>query len=128
MALMTAQSIHYKKISHRSAWIKKTKIMKKVIVFVVLAIAFIPVSAKASAPGTPATSISTGTEPVEVKAMLDRLEVINGMDKSALRPAERKALRKEVRSIKKELASNGGGVYLSVGALLLVIILLIILL
>jgi uncharacterized protein YfkK (UPF0435 family) len=58
-----------------------------------------------------------------------RLEVINAMDKSNLSSSEKKTLRKEVRAIKKELKAMGsGGVYLSVGALLLVIILLIILL
>lgn len=102
--------------------------MKRIILCFVLAAAFVPVTGNATTPTAPPASISNGTEPAEVKAMLDRLEVINGMDKSAMRPAERKALRKEVRSIKKELASNNGGVFLSVGALLLVILLLIVLL
>lgn len=57
-----------------------------------------------------------------------RLEEIREMDKSRLSKAEKKALRGEVRMIKKELATMRGGVYLSVGAILLIALLLILLL
>ncbi len=66
--------------------------------------------------------------PAEVQVMLDRLEEIKEMDKSNLTRAEKKELRKEVRSIKKELRSTGNGVYLSVGAIIIIILLLILLL
>lgn len=62
----------------------------------------------------------------ESEALIDRLEEINEMDKSDLTRSEKKELRNEVREIDKAL--NGGGVYLSVGALVLVIVLLILLL
>lgn len=70
--------------------------------------------------------------PVETSAestvLLNRLDEINEMDKSDLKHGEKKVLRKEVRSIEKQLKKNNGGVYLSVGAIIIIILLLIILL
>ncbi|RPA69699.1 hypothetical protein EF405_06795 [Cyclobacteriaceae bacterium YHN15] len=66
--------------------------------------------------------------PAELQVLIDRLEEIKEMDKSSLTKAEKKDLRIELRDTKEEIKRNNGGVYLSVGALLLVIILLIILL
>lgn len=60
--------------------------------------------------------------------LLFRLNEIKTMDKSTLTTYERNKLRKEVRVIKKELVRSSGGIYLSVGAILLIILLLIILL
>lgn len=57
-----------------------------------------------------------------------RLEEINGVDKSSLSKSEKKNLRREVREIKKELATISGGVYLSIGAIILIALLLILLL
>jgi len=57
----------------------------------------------------------------------NRLEEINAMDKENLSRPEKKQLRKEVKSIKRT-QDSGGGVYISVGALILIIVLLIILL
>jgi hypothetical protein len=72
---------------------------------------------------------ATVTETALVNTLSARLDEIALIDKSSLRPAERRALRREVRSINKQLkAAVSGGVYISVGALLLVIILLILLL
>ena len=64
----------------------------------------------------------------ESVALLARLEEINEMDKSNMTSAEKRELRKEVRQIDKALTIEGGGVYLSVGALIIVILLLILLL
>lgn len=58
----------------------------------------------------------------------ERLEAIRAMDNSALSVSEKKALRKEVKDIKKELAVQSGGIYLSVGAAILIALLLILLL
>lgn len=66
--------------------------------------------------------------PAEVKTMLNRLEEIKEMDKSTLSRVEKKELRKEVRTIKKTLRSTGNGVYLSVGAIIIIVLLLILLL
>lgn len=71
---------------------------------------------------------NTPEVPAEVQAMYDRLEEIKKMDKSEMTRAEKKELRKEVRSIKAELRSTGNGVYLSIGAIIIIILLLILLL
>lgn len=79
-------------------------------------------------------AISGGTTPVtvadeaKVNDLLARLDEINLIDKTTMRPSERKELRKEVRSIKSQLRAQSGGIYISVGALLIVILLLILLL
>ncbi len=64
----------------------------------------------------------------ESEALLARLDEINEMDKTDLTPSERRELRKEVRQIDKALTLNSGGVYLSVGAVIVIILLLILLL
>jgi hypothetical protein len=66
--------------------------------------------------------------PAEVQLKLDRLEEIKDMDKSALSRSEKKELRTEVKEIKADLRATGNGVYLSVGAIIIVILLLILLL
>jgi len=50
------------------------------------------------------------------------------MDKSSLTATEKKDLRKELRSLKKEVRKNSNGIYISVGAIIIVILLLILLL
>jgi len=108
--------------------------MKK-ITFVVMAMflsmAFYPTTSHAAATKAAATStmvVNTPAETAETKALLTRLDQIDKMDKSDLKGSEKKALRKEVRSIKKQLEATGGYVYVSVGAIVLIVILLIILL
>lgn len=58
----------------------------------------------------------------------ERLIELRDIDKSKLTAVERKELRSEVREIKKELAELSGGVYLSVGAVIIILLLLILLL
>jgi hypothetical protein len=50
------------------------------------------------------------------------------MNKSEMTRLEKKSLRNEVKDIKKEMKVMSGGVYLSVGAIIIVILLLILLL
>ncbi len=64
----------------------------------------------------------------EVKTLLLRLEEIKKMDKSELSSTERKEVRKEVRTIKSTLRASGNGVYLSIGAIIIIGLLLILLL
>ncbi|MBC5842749.1 MAG: hypothetical protein K2Y30_03995 [Flavobacteriaceae bacterium] len=66
--------------------------------------------------------------PAAVQLKLDRLEEIKEMDKSDMSRAEKKELRKEVKEIKTDLKSTGNGVYLSVGAIIIIVLLLILLL
>jgi hypothetical protein len=76
-------------------------------------------------------SLSTNkakTEQMIANAMINRLEQIKSMDKSNMTRVEKKELRKEVKSIKANLRSTGNGVYLSVGAIIIIVLLLILLL
>lgn len=59
--------------------------------------------------------------------LIQRLNEIKDMDKSDLSRSDKKELRNEVKSIKKELKDSGRGIYLSVGAIIIVILLLILL-
>lgn len=78
---------------------------------------------------------TTTVKSPEVAAMELRLNEIKAMDTKALSSAEKKELRKEVRGIKSELKANSesasvnnGGVYVSVGAAIVIVLLLILLL
>jgi len=75
----------------------------------------------------------------EINTMIVRLKEIKAMDFSTMKPVERKELRKEVRSIRSQLKENsnstyaattnsGHGLYISLGAAIIIALLLIILL
>ena len=57
-----------------------------------------------------------------------RLLEIKDMDKSTLTKAQRKDLKAELRNMTKEAKLTSGGVYLSVGAILIIILILILIL
>lgn len=95
---------------------------------ILLSFTTLPMSAFAATTDPITTTTAEKEIPVEVKVLLNRLEEIKKMDKSLLNHSEKKALRKEVRSINSNLRSSGNGLYLSVGAIILIVILLIILL
>ncbi|WP_188927682.1 hypothetical protein [Puia dinghuensis] len=59
-----------------------------------------------------------------VEQMNERVEYIKSMDKSALTKDERKELRTELKGMRKE-SRQVSGVYISVGALIIIILLLI---
>lgn len=82
-----------------------------------------PFDAVRPMPITPASEAA-----VKLEVMIARLNEINDMDKSNLGAAERKKLRKEVRSLEDSVKSSEGGVYISVGAAIIIVLLLIILL
>jgi hypothetical protein len=71
---------------------------------------------------------ATETPEQKLERFNRRIEEIKTMDKSTMSRSERKALKEEVRQIRDEAKALSGGVYLSVGALLVVILLLILLL
>lgn len=72
--------------------------------------------------------ISSEIRDAEFNAMLTRLNEIKAMDKSALSVSEKKELREEVREIKKAARESNKGIYLSVGAIIIIVLLLILLL
>ena len=98
------------------------------LLIIILSLSIFPstILAKTSEP----ISIDNTTKeiPVEIKVMFDRLKEIKEMDKSNLTSSDKKTLRKEVRAIKSNLRSSRHGVYLSVGAILIIILILILIL
>ncbi|MEJ2882765.1 hypothetical protein [Pedobacter sp. GR22-6] len=70
----------------------------------------------------------TAEQKIQLKRITDRVEEIKSMDKSDLSKDEKKALRKELKELKREANAMGGGVYLSVGAIIIIILLLILIL
>lgn len=103
--------------------------MKKIsicIMTVILSLTFVPnhLRAEAAITTTSAAAIKAA-ESAKANSLLSRLNEINEMDKSKLSSLEKKQLRKEVRSTKMQLKELGGGVYLSVGAIIIILLLLI---
>ncbi len=92
--------------------------------FVMLMAFALPASAGTIVPET----LPAKTENPRAQQLLQRLEEIKGMDKSELTKLEKKGLRKEVKEIKKEMKAISGGVYLSVGAIIIIVLLLILIL
>lgn len=98
---------------------KTINVLRSLLVIAVLALA------------TPTVNAAPVADPIEqkeqVQRLQNRLEEIKAIDKSTLSKEEKKALRGEVKQIKKEMKAISGGVYLSVGAILLIALLIILL-
>lgn len=106
--------------------------MKKIVLCLMatcLSLMFLPLQANASTTAvTDSLAVPTPAESAEAKSLLLRLNEIKAMDKSKLTSSEKKNLRAEVRSTRTHLRGIGGGVYLSVGAIIIIVLLLVILL
>ena len=74
------------------------------------------------------TNELTPEQKARIEAIEKRVMEIKAMDRSSLTKAERKALKNELKDMKKEAKAIRGGVYLSVGAIIIIILLLILLL
>jgi len=70
----------------------------------------------------------TAEQRAQFNQIVNRVEEIRNTDKSNLTRVEKKALRKELKEMKDKARALSGGVYLSVGAIIIVILLLILLL
>ena len=70
----------------------------------------------------------TAEQQAQLTRITNRVEEIRHMDKSNLTRAEKKELRKELREMKSQARAMGGGVYLSVGAIIIIILILILIL
>jgi len=106
--------------------------MKKLTLFLMatwllLVVPVIPLKADTESASTSKSS-TMNIELAETEELLMRLDEINEMDKSELISSEKSELRKEVRSINKELKQRQPGIYISVGAAIIILLLLIILL
>lgn len=106
--------------------------MKKLTIYLMATITLLSFMPTPSMATTEKSAIPTEkvekVESAEAQVMISRLEEIKAMDKSNMSSSEKKTLRKEVRTIKKSLAELSGGVYLSVGAIIIIVLLLILLL
>ncbi len=102
--------------------------MKKLSVWALTLLLAATISLPLSATTNPSPAAAPATPTAEAQVLLNRLNEINAMDKAPLSGTEKRKLRKEVKTIKKELAQANGGVYLSVGAVIIIILLLILLL
>ncbi len=106
--------------------------MKKIalcLMAVCLSLAFYPIQSEAATATAPSKSVvSIPAQKIYANVLLRRLNDIKEMDKSNLKPSEKKNLRVEVRSIRQQLNELGGGVYLSAVAIIIILLVLIILL
>ncbi|HQZ24322.1 MAG TPA: hypothetical protein PLD18_03400 [Flavobacterium sp.] len=105
--------------------------MKKLplyLMMIVLSLSVAPTSMSAKEKDPIASTANPKEVPAEVKIMVNRLEEIKAMDKSSMTRVEKKELRKEVKEIKANLRSSNSGIYLSVGAIIIIVLLLILLL
>ena len=73
---------------------------------------------------TPIANTEKPNKDARAQQLMNRLIEIRNMDKSHLTSSEKRVLRKEVRQIKKD----SKGVYLSVGAIIIIVLALILLL
>jgi hypothetical protein len=104
--------------------------MKKLSIYfmlLLLSVNIIPTSAYAEVNRTNLATKNPKEIPAEAKVLINRLKEIQKMDKSDMTRAEKKELRKEVKTIKTTLRTSYNGVYISVGAILIIILLILLL-
>jgi hypothetical protein len=70
----------------------------------------------------------TENQKARIEVITKRIDAIKSIDRSQLNLQERKNLRTELIEMKKELKSTNGGIYLSVGAIIIILLILILLL
>ena len=102
---------------------KKTIFLSAVILVMFLSIPFH--SSANDIRGTPKSKTEIA---IEVKILTNRLDEIHALDKSTMNAKEKRVLRHEVKKINRNLNTLGGGVYLSVGSIIVILLLLILLL
>ena len=103
--------------------------MKQKIYMLALALAFLLASPVAMAKdGKRDKQPLTTEQQLRLEEITRRVEEIKSIDKSSLSREDRKQLRNELVSMKKEAKALSGGVYLSVGAIIIIILLLILIL
>lgn len=105
----------------------KTQLIKTVLLFILINIS-LPAYSFSSDPETLNTKTASELKEARGQYLLERLKEIRSMKKSDMSREERKALRKEVKEIKKELTTDHRGIYLSFGAAIIILLLLILIL
>jgi hypothetical protein len=105
--------------------------MKKIIICVMaafLSLTFFPLQSKGATTEPVPLAAPKPAESAEVRTMELRLNEIKAMDKSVMKPSEKKALRKEVKSINHKFRDMNSTVYVSATVIIIVVILLVVLL
>jgi hypothetical protein len=72
--------------------------------------------------------ILTETQKLRIEVITKRIDEIKNIDRSKLSSQDRKKLRNELVEMKKEINTTRGGVYLSVGAIIIILLILLLLL
>ena len=100
---------------------KKNSLLRTLLLIIMIAF-----GAPAFADVAPVTATPTESPEEHVQRLERRLEEIKAIDVDKLSRHEKRELRGEVRAIKKEMKAVSG-VYVSVGALLIIILLIVLL-
>ena len=101
------------------------KKLTRIITFAIL----IAIASPASAASTITPLSDSTADNARAEQIMTRLTVIQSMDVANLSSAEKKDLRKELKGLRKESDGlSNKGVYLSVGAIIIIILLLILIL
>jgi hypothetical protein len=101
---------------------KTSKIFRVMLLVGVLAVTVLPTTSYAKA--NPVVE----NKEQRIAELQKRLDEIHSMDTKHMSRHEKRALRAEVKEIKEEMEGVSGGVYLSVGAIIIIALLLILLL
>ena len=103
--------------------------MKKFIYALVLVFTLgISTNTVSAADSKKAKTELTAEQKVQLEKLMNRVEEIRNMDKSHLSREEKRELRKELREMKAQAGTLNQGVYLSVGAIIIIILILILIL
>jgi len=104
--------------------------LKKTISILFLALSLGAVAPAFSADITAPIAANASNSDAHAMQLMNRLEEIKNMDKSNLTVSEKKALRKEVKAMKKEVRRERSGsvIYISLGAVIIIVLLLVLLL
>jgi uncharacterized protein involved in copper resistance len=104
--------------------------MKKIaicLMMVFLSLTFLPLQLNAAVTEPTSIAGNKANEIAEMKTLELRLNELKEMDKSKMKSAEKKSMRKEVRSINHRMHDISGGLYISGGAIIIILLLLLIL-
>lgn len=102
--------------------------MKKISYFLAIMFCFLAFTPAVNAAGLSKDKEETELSPEDearLEEMKARVDEIKSMDLSELSKDERKEVREELRGMKKEAKAMGDGIYLSVGAIIVILLILI---
>lgn len=96
--------------------------MKKALIILVL---FFGVQLAEATPANTPKKELTEAQQIRLTEMENRLEEIKAMDFKSMSKDEIKAIKTEMKEMKAEAKATGNGVYLSIGAIIIIVLLLI---